>query len=281
MATGKNSRDGSQSAIAAATRALNEAAVTLGDALRSASTAAATTVSATLEKEVAQGLRTAARTVDDVAAGLASRPRRRDRTRTDLLVAAATLFAEKGYGATSVDDIASAAGYTKGAVYSHFGSKSNLFLAVFEAPSTVEALEPPDHGTPGALPGDETGGVDRCVTLTHELMLFAHRTPESRDEAAALLSQFIEAGVERTLAATASVPATGDQTTVGDQRAHEATERRAALDDLVVSVALHHTLSLLRSAGAEQIDDTTARRILTEHTRATVAPEPGRRGQKS
>ena len=37
-----------------------------------------------------------------------------------------------GYHATSLDDIASDAGYTKGAVYSTFGSKAELFFALFD-----------------------------------------------------------------------------------------------------------------------------------------------------
>ncbi|BBX92908.1 TetR/AcrR family transcriptional regulator [Mycolicibacterium boenickei] len=49
------------------------------------------------------------------------------RTRAALLDAAAETCARKGYAAASVDEIASAAGYSVGAVYSNFSSKEKLF----------------------------------------------------------------------------------------------------------------------------------------------------------
>jgi AcrR family transcriptional regulator len=53
-------------------------------------------------------------------------------TRTALLEAARRLFGERGYGATSTEDVVAAAGVTKGALYHHFGGKPDLFQAVFE-----------------------------------------------------------------------------------------------------------------------------------------------------
>lgn len=50
------------------------------------------------------------------------------RTRTALLSAAKSVFAREGYGGASLDQIAADAGYTKGAVYTHFASKEELFL---------------------------------------------------------------------------------------------------------------------------------------------------------
>ena len=47
-----------------------------------------------------------------------------------LLDAAARLFARFGFDKTSVDDIARAAGVSKGAVYLHWPSKFGLFEAV-------------------------------------------------------------------------------------------------------------------------------------------------------
>lgn len=66
------------------------------------------------------------------AARRLSRDEQRARTRVELLDAAARVFAAKGFHAASVDDVAEAAGYTKGAVYSNFESKEELFLALFE-----------------------------------------------------------------------------------------------------------------------------------------------------
>ncbi|MFI6344335.1 TetR/AcrR family transcriptional regulator [Streptomyces sp. NPDC050560] len=55
---------------------------------------------------------------------------RREEVRRRLLAAAARVFAERGYEDSRVEDIAHAAGFTKGAVYSNFGSKQGLFGAI-------------------------------------------------------------------------------------------------------------------------------------------------------
>lgn len=59
-----------------------------------------------------------------------TRERRLERTRSLLLDAAERVFSEKGFTAATLDDIAFAAGYTKGAIYKHFTTKEELFLAV-------------------------------------------------------------------------------------------------------------------------------------------------------
>ena len=46
-----------------------------------------------------------------------------------ILLAAATCFAERGFSATSVDEVARRMGYTKGRVYHYFRSKGELFIA--------------------------------------------------------------------------------------------------------------------------------------------------------
>lgn len=54
-------------------------------------------------------------------------------TRRDILAAAGTLFRERGYAATSMPQIAAAAGVVVETVYRAFGSKAGLFRAVVEA----------------------------------------------------------------------------------------------------------------------------------------------------
>ena len=53
-------------------------------------------------------------------------------TRAALVAAAERLFGESGFGATSVDELAAAAGVTTGALYHHFPAKKALFETVFE-----------------------------------------------------------------------------------------------------------------------------------------------------
>src|SRR4051794_10989336 len=52
--------------------------------------------------------------------------------RSALLEAALDVFAKRGYRDASVDEIAGAAGYSKGAVYFHFSGKEDLFFALLE-----------------------------------------------------------------------------------------------------------------------------------------------------
>lgn len=61
--------------------------------------------------------------------------KRRTRTREDLLDAAARVLRSRGFPNASVGEIATAAGYTVGAVYSNFGSKQGLLLALVERES--------------------------------------------------------------------------------------------------------------------------------------------------
>jgi AcrR family transcriptional regulator len=70
--------------------------------------------------------------VDLMAVEPLTRDRRREMTRRHLLDAAAVVFARDGFRGASLDDVAATAGFTKGAVYSNFKSKDDLFLAVFE-----------------------------------------------------------------------------------------------------------------------------------------------------
>ncbi len=57
---------------------------------------------------------------------------RKAQTRAELLAAGERLFCEQGFHGTSLDQVATAAGYTKGAVYSNFECKEDLFFAVYE-----------------------------------------------------------------------------------------------------------------------------------------------------
>lgn len=61
-----------------------------------------------------------------------TREQSKDLTRERLLSAAHAIFTKKGYVAASVEDIASAAGYTRGAFYSNFRSKAELLIELLK-----------------------------------------------------------------------------------------------------------------------------------------------------
>ena len=53
-------------------------------------------------------------------------------TRQQLLNAALSIFSRKSFEAVSLEEVAEAAGVTRGAIYHHFGSKADLFMALIE-----------------------------------------------------------------------------------------------------------------------------------------------------
>jgi len=61
-----------------------------------------------------------------------SRAEKREQTRSRLMDAAAEVIRRRGYGAASVEAIAAEAGYTRGAFYSNFESKEQLFVALLQ-----------------------------------------------------------------------------------------------------------------------------------------------------
>ncbi len=58
--------------------------------------------------------------------------RRRELTRNALVEAAAEVFAHRGFEGSSLEEIAVVAGFTRGAIYSNFGNKDELMLAVVD-----------------------------------------------------------------------------------------------------------------------------------------------------
>ena len=124
-----------------------------------------------------------------------TREEQRARTRADLLAAAAQVFARHGYHGTSVDMVAEAAGYTKGAVYSNFASKEELFLALLEErleDSLTSMQQVLDESAPEDRPaafGRRRGEIaqwePQWFLLEAEFELYAARNPEVRERVAA------------------------------------------------------------------------------------------------
>jgi AcrR family transcriptional regulator len=63
---------------------------------------------------------------------MATQAERREKTKAAIVKAAKRIFGERGFAATTMDDIAAGARVAKGAVYHHFATKEALFEAVFE-----------------------------------------------------------------------------------------------------------------------------------------------------
>ena len=151
--------------------------------------------------------------------------RRRELTRSHLLAAAAQVFSRNGFDGASIDDVAAAAGFTKGAVYSNFKNKEDLFLALIDerAAEQFDAVQQ-TLAEVESLPSDER--ASRFTQLTAELLwgdrdwqllwlefsLYAARHPSARRRLAErnrrhheLLVTMIEAELRRA-GAEPSVP---------------------------------------------------------------------------
>jgi AcrR family transcriptional regulator len=118
--------------------------------------------------------------------------RRRQLTRDALVAAAAEVFTAKGFHAASLDEIADAAGFTRGAIYSNFGSKEELLFAVYDRlddmslAGMADAMDerggdPVEDATAAAEVWSGLLGRSReVIALSLELRLYALRNPEAR-----------------------------------------------------------------------------------------------------
>jgi len=119
--------------------------------------------------------------------------RRQAMTRQHLLDAAAIVFARDGFHRSTLDAVASLAGFTKGAVYSNFKSKDDLFLALFENrierqfALTTTVLDEGSHDVTEQMPRVQellhSGAMfwdDDFTALYLEFVLYARRNPEAR-----------------------------------------------------------------------------------------------------
>jgi len=130
-----------------------------------------------------------------------TRADRQARTREELVEAAERLFTTNGFHATAVDAVADAAGYTKGAVYSNFDSKEDLFFAVYERRVDRRVAETRATLASGATAYE---GMERLIAdlelrrddgwLAAFFEFWAHvlRHPELRARFAATHTRFLE-----------------------------------------------------------------------------------------
>jgi AcrR family transcriptional regulator len=153
----------------------------------------------------------------------------RAQTRARLLKAAGEVFAERGYDRASLEDVVAAAGLTKGAVYSSFASKDELFYAlmreriserlelVAEAAERQATVEDITRDAGGALAKLISSQVDWQL-LFIEFWARAVRDPDLRKEfarerraARGLIARVLE---ERATEAKIDLPAPAEQLAV-------------------------------------------------------------------
>jgi AcrR family transcriptional regulator len=143
------------------------------------------------------------------------RRRPRSETRRDLLDAAGRVFARQGFHGASVEAVAEEAGFSRGALYSNFKSKEDLFLALWEERierrrrELREVMQRAGDPAAGLAPASANvmQALDRerdWFLLYFEFVLHAARDPEFadrfervREEGLAHLAAGIAAGLEK------------------------------------------------------------------------------------
>jgi AcrR family transcriptional regulator len=110
-------------------------------------------------------------------------------TRQKLLAASKRIFAQVGFEAARLEDIAAGAGYTRGAFYAHFESKEDIFFALFEEwvreriesiTSAVRAHDDPLEKLAALRTHYAEIAKDRrLVLISLEFKLYALRHPEA------------------------------------------------------------------------------------------------------
>jgi AcrR family transcriptional regulator len=124
-----------------------------------------------------------------------TRKEKQAKTRSALLSSAAKLICRKGISDASVEDVATDAGYTKGAFYANFKSKEELFLVMLDEKYAAE-LERLESTLPGeGAPAEEVRksaedfirfawADSEWPKLYFEFTAYAARNPEFREELA-------------------------------------------------------------------------------------------------
>jgi AcrR family transcriptional regulator len=105
------------------------------------------------------------------------RERRKSETRALLVESGLRLFAERGIELATLDDVAEAAGFTKGAIYRQFPSKGAFLLALFEQYAAV------------ARAGSGARQANWFIPLTLQFAAQATRDPLLRRRLAIVLSE--------------------------------------------------------------------------------------------
>ena len=158
-----------------------------------------------------------------------SRRDRQRQTREAIVFAARAAFAEDGYHGARLDQIARAAGFSKGAVYSNFAGKAELFLAVLDKnieDSMTRGWNAYDQAPVDISGNDEIAAAIKGFALaTLEFIAVAARDEHLSEQVAQRLDRVVgvySAVVESSRRASADQAAEASDTGTGEAEATEA-----------------------------------------------------------
>jgi len=196
-----------------------------------------------------------------------SREQSREQTRERLLDAAHAVFTQKGLALTSVEDISAAAGYSRGAFYSNFEDKTELFFELLRRED--ESIDQDFHRllsgpvADAAVLQDQVAGyyaslfrADKCSLLWMEARIVALRDEKFRAQFNVFLEERytqIAEFVEIYSRLTGTVPA--------------APPREIAIG----LMALCEGVSFSHRCAPDMVDDKTAESVLTWFLKAAIA----------
>jgi AcrR family transcriptional regulator len=193
--------------------------------------------------------------------------RRRQQTRDYLLQAAAQVFAERGFHGASLDEVAAVAGFTKGAVYSNFKNKEDLFLALLESEyqrelakvrTTLETADgPPDAHLSEfvTLIQDQFNSSGNWSVLFEEFFLYAMRNTAARDKLAALDNLDVDSLAE---------------IIQGERERHGIEITEPARHAARIVVALMRGISTMRAIDPDAVDEAFLETVMTFVARAMM-----------
>lgn len=131
-----------------------------------------------------------------MAEPLRTRAEQQEHTRERLIHAALDVFTERGFHGASVQEIATRAGFTKGAVYANFAGKEDLFLAVVDQrieTQNTELAELADAERTGHLDGDARAREYLAAAFKPQWgMLALEATLYAMRESPELLAELVE-----------------------------------------------------------------------------------------
>ena len=141
--------------------------------------------------------------------------KRRAETRARLLDAAYRVFADKGFGRTRIEDVCTAAGYTRGAFYSQFDSLDELFFSLYDERALLITDQVGDALADVDGPDTIEAALDRVAAtllldrdwllIKTDFLMHAARNPIVAQRLLHHRGQ-LRAAIEQRLAATAAAP---------------------------------------------------------------------------
>jgi AcrR family transcriptional regulator len=189
-----------------------------------------------------------------------------ERNREAVLAAARRVFLDKGYAGASLEAIAEEAGFSKGVVYSQFGSKADLFLALLdrrieERGAQNERVAAQPAGIEGIRELLRVGGRDALAEQGWAQLLVEFRALAARDPA--LNRRYAEAHA-RTVEQFASVLGR-----LHDRAGLQPAVAPRSMATFILALASGFTIERLANPAALDLDEATA---LMD--RALGLPEP-------